>query len=450
MKTTTEYVREGMELQERSGTSSRKALERYQKAIKAYAVKEDEEYAFLYANYQTVLIYGSDIYNHIYGEPDLQEMVKMLPYAHRCLELVKDASAHSSETKSFYEEVIRNASYGLAWYAYKQLTDKSELEKALETISLGCKYAESSLYIYMFAIKAHLLLKLSREEESFTIVDLCLKKYPGHDDFSDIQKSKAYRQWKERLIDSECFSIEEKEILQKAARITATITKTISDQKAGARELTEIPSPKEIIPLAITRGKQECFSGDDDDSLLLFKGNLYINGDLDQAWLDKQLENIQWKNDLMGIVIAEDLEVGGDITCDVSLLVEKDLTCNYLYTHDCHIEVSGNARIKYGIYGQYNDGTLTIKGRVNCPYFISNDHCMPRKSDDGESIYIEAFCLDINNVEIEGLVDSAKLLLPAVFDENKEENEEGYLSIDTFFSIVKEGKNPFRHDETLL
>lgn len=444
MKTTTEYVQEGIKLQERSGTSSRKALERYKKAIKAYSLKKDEEYAFLYANYQMVLIYGSDLYNKVYGGPELQEVKETLPYAQTCLELAKGTSTHCAEMKSFYEEVIRNASYALAWYSYQQLVDKSELEKALETISLGCEYSESDLYIYMFALKAHLLLKLRREEESFSIVDSCLRKYPGHDDFSDIQKSKAYRQWKEKLLDETCFSVEKKEILQKAARITAVIKNTISEQKTDVREFIANVPEKEITPLGITRRKQACFYGDDDDSLLLFKGNLHIKGNLDEAWLGRQLENMRWKNDFTGIIVAGNLEVDGDITCDISIQVEKDLICDYLYTHNCHIEVSGNAHIKYGIYGQYNDGTLVIKGKVSCPYFINNDHSMPSKSDKGESIYIEAFCLDINNIEIDGLIYSAELLLPLVFDEDKEGNEEGDLSIDTFFSIVKKGENPFR------
>lgn len=41
--------------------------------------------------------------------------------------------------------------------------------------------------------------------------------------------------------------------------------------------------------------------------------------------------------------------------------------------------------MKYGIYGHYDDGSLTISGKLINPYILADDHDILRKSAEGDA-----------------------------------------------------------------
>lgn len=446
------YIKEALAIQQEEGDVSDEALKKYLAGIHSYKLSQDQEYDFLYANYQAMWIYSN-----------LGESEKALSLAKQCMALMADtisagAIFHYTDMGRFYEEVIRYATNNIAWYAYEHSDSTDELERALETISLGCNYIDSPDYFYAFDTKVRILLKLGRKEEAFKIVFSCLQQLPDFSDFSDIKKQKEYQDWKNNF-DTGTIEYSEQEMvfLQKAARIT-THFKSLTSKEPLKSPLKEDSIPeKQIVLIKEARGKYAFTENfyDDDDCFLLYKGNLHIKQNLDEEWYEKQLEDITWKNDLFGILIDGNLTVEGDIALDRCILsVVNDVTCDCLYSGDGHTLIQRDAYIKYGIYGAYNDGSLEVKGILTTPYLLAYDHCMPRKSDVGESIYIEVGDLsETKNIRIgesygsgwgwnwNYFDDAARLLTNAVFIEN---DGDTVFSVGKFFDIVKRGENPFR------
>lgn len=443
MSKTKDLIKEAVHIQQTQGNSSLDALKKYEEAINAFA-KDDDEYELLYAHYQIMWIYCN---NNRLGEA--------FPYAEKCLEMLDKtirtgAVMHFTEMGKFHEEVIRFATNTVAWYKYVNTDDVSELENALELISLGCEYVDDPDYFYVFDTKVRILLKLGRKDEAFRIVYDCLKKEPDFSDFDDMMSNKEYREWKE---DFESGNIEftDKEIafLEKAARINQKLKSQQTENTTTFEELMPEMEFQSIEKLGEEICSPEGFF-DDDDCLLLFKGDLQIKGDLDDKWYKNILVGKTWENKLYGIVVNGNLKVDGDITIDMPVLqILGDLTCDYLYSGDGHTVILGEANIKYGVYGNYNDGSLDIEGGLVTPYIIAGDHAMPRESTEGEFIYIEGGdgYDDISIGESTGRTsgwgwhyfkDSSRLISKDVWDDRYE------FSVKQFFDLVKQGQNPFK------
>lgn len=444
-------IKQALKIQESDGNASHDALSKYEEGINAWREDVDDDYDFLYANYQAMWI-----------NSQLRNPEKGLHYAKKCMELIDPilragAIFHFTDRGNFYEEVIRYATNSIAWYAYINADNTRELEDALETISLGCKYADNPDYFYAFDTKVRLLLKLDRKEEAFRIVLNCLQEAPGFSDFDDIKNTKEYVGWKRQLTSAESnYSEEEIAFLQKAARITAKLQEQIAAAKEDITQGETFPIEKEIILIKEAKEKYAIAGGyyESNDCLLHYKGDLHIKGDLDNEWFEKQRQDVRWENDLYGMLVEGSLIVDGDVNVDMPVLtVTQDIICDYLYSGDGHTLISGNAKVKYGIYGHYNDGCLTVSGKLITPYIVADDHDMPRKSAEGEYIYIEGGdYAEMDSVAIgksadSGLgwgwdyfADSSRLFSYAVFME-----DEGNMvfSVSDFFHLVKSGKNPF-------
>ncbi len=450
MSTTKQYIQEAAEIQNQEGSTSQNALKMYMKAISAYKHGDsDDEYDLLFAHYQIMWIYASSY-----------EIDKALPYAEKCMELMdktirSGAIFHFTEMGKFHEEVIRFATNTIAWDVYERSDDTKKLEEALETVSLGCNYADDPSYFFIFDTKVRILLKLGHKEEAFRIVYDCLRKDPHFSDFSDIKVDKEYREWKERFESDTVtdYSDTEKELLEKAARITSGLKEKLVEKEQYSNQFKEIMPEKELVAVKEIKKKYDIPQNyyEDTDYLLLYKGDVHIKGDLDAGWYKKQLKGMTWENYLYGIVIDGNLVVDGDITIDEPVLyILRDITCDYLFSGDGHTQIDGNAHIRYGIYGQYNDGSLDISGTLVTPYIIADDHSMPRRSE-GEFIYIEggdgSDMEDVSVGESYGsgigwgwhyFDDSLKLFSKSMRDEDYK------FSVKRFFDIVKRGENPFK------
>ncbi|ELW2865569.1 hypothetical protein QMI71_003933 [Salmonella enterica] len=445
------HIKQAIAIQQKEGNASNNALEQYVAGIASYNEDKDGEYDYLYANYQALWIYSN------FGESE-----KALSHAKKCMELMADtisagAIFHYTDIGQFYKEVIRYATNTIAWYSYKHSDSIDELEQALETISHGCSYIDSPDYFYAFDTKVRILLKLGRKEDAFKIVFSCLQQCPDFSDFSDIKKKKEYQDWKNNFDTGTIqFSDQETVFLQKAARITSHLKELATLDKVNIPQVEESIPEKQIVLIKDIKEKYSFPDGyyEDEDCLLLYKGSVHIKENLDEEWCERQLEGIAWKNDLYGILIDGNLVVEGDITIDQPVLsVTQNLTCDYLYSGDGHTLIQGNANIKYGIYGEFNDGSLEINGLLTTAYILAHDHSMPRKSDAGEFIHIEGGDFsDPEHLHIgesygsgwgwgwNYFDDATRLLNKAVF---MEDDGDIVFSVYNFFAIVKRGENPF-------
>ena len=68
------YIKEALAIQQEEGDASDEALKKYLAGINSYNLNQDQEYDFLYANYQAMWIYSN-----------LGESGKALPLAKQCM-----------------------------------------------------------------------------------------------------------------------------------------------------------------------------------------------------------------------------------------------------------------------------------------------------------------------------------------------------------------------------
>lgn len=248
------------------------------------------------------------------------------------------------------------------------------------------------------------------------------------------------------------FTYEEKEFLAKAIKIHKELGNKLTNNQSSQQVLTEKIPEKEIITYKEAKDKYGIYHHQkDDDLILVFKGSVHIKGTFNDAWLNKQLTGMTWRGSLYGMLILGDLVIQGDLIDDdyIHLFVKQNLQCDYIFSHNGFIDISGNANVLYGIYGEYNDGSLQISGSLHTPYLIAGDHDMPRRTES-DSIYIEGSNgseADYINIGIENdggigwgwryFEDNLKLLSPATW------NDDETFSVEKFFELVRNGKNPF-------
>lgn len=354
---------------------------------------------------------------------------------------------HFTEEGQFQEEVIRYASNCIAWNSYQRVEDIMELEKLQELVSIGCRYADDPIYFYIFDTKVRILLKLGRKEEAFNIIYSCLKRDKNYADFNDIIQQADYISWKTSIEGGITTNLTTTEtaVLKKAERLTTKIKQQIIDIAVHANAFEQQVPIKDIITIGEAKQQYKITNyHETHDSILVLKGDVFINGNIDSKWINSLVKGLSWKNSLYGVVIEGSLFVNGEILDDeyLELYVTGDVVCDYLFSGNGIIEIQGNADIRFGIYGEYNDGSLDIHGKINTAYLLSYDHSMPSQAER-DFIYIEGGNgTDYESTAIglpgrDDLEDARKLLKSSVWD------EEGNFSADAFFAIVKKGENPF-------
>lgn len=245
---------------------------------------------------------------------------------------------------------------------------------------------------------------------------------------------------------------EEKHFLKKAARISQKLQQRIKADAMESIRFQEITPHKQIITLAEAEARYGIDSYHNaSDSVLLISGDIRINGDLNDDWMSRQLEGLSWDGNLYGVIVDGNAIVSGSIIDDnrLELFVVGNLLCDYLFSGDGFINIRGDADIKLGIYGEYNDGVFSVYGKLKTPYIISRDHSMPRESIE-DFIYIEGG----NGTEKDNIVigsskgsgigwdwhyykNSSDLFVSRVW------TDEGEFSVDIFFDLVRQGRNPF-------
>jgi hypothetical protein len=421
------------------------------KQVAELITTNEYEYQKIYALYRIMFINAKD-------ENKVNEIIES---ARQCLDVMQPkiqsgSIMHFTETGKFYQEVIRYSTNAIAWYSHLKTDDRKTLTELLDVVSLGCNYTNGPEHFYIFDTKVRILLKLNRKEEAYRIVYDCLKKYKHFSDFADLKMEKDFILWKNRYENQypTIFTDQEKQFLQKAVKISGQLRQEKSFDKAVA-SFSNIVFPKTEVMLLSEAQKRYGFKGDfyqeKDHYILVFNGDVYIQGNLNEQWIKDQFLSLAQKRSVFGTLVTGNLIIDGDLIDDeyIQLRVMKKLYCQYVFSYNGTIVIFQDAHVKYGIYGEYNDGFIRIDGKLYTPYIIADDHDMPRYAE-GDFIYIEggsgSYKDDVAIGSEQGsgfgwgweyFEDSAKLLAKDVWtDEDK-------FSEQKFFELVKKGINPF-------
>ena len=164
----------------------------------------------------------------------------------------------------------------------------------------------------------------------------------------------------------------EKKLLQKAERIHKKIQAALQTLKI--RAAAEHIPPKILISAqeAIARygdrpGSQIADNYDDDSApVLIYHGDLTLNGDLNSAWLQQQAAELHAAAYRNHIIIDGNLTLQGALLDDaaLNLSVSGNVQADYLHSADGHLEILGDLDSALGISGAGNQGTLHIAATI--------------------------------------------------------------------------------------
>ena len=441
-----EYIEKALDLQFGDDEQRAVAKQLYQQAIQA-CTSEDDHFEHLYAHYELM---------RMHADEDTEQAAT---YARKCLEILgptiqSGAIMHFSEQGQFQEEVIRYATNSVAWRTCLTTDDQHDLQEALELLSLGENYVDAPEHSYLLDTKVRLLLKLDRKEEAYQITRSCLIHDPYVNYFDDILTDDDYRQWKKEFESGQhvVFSDEEIQFLQKAEAISHQIRESLVEPPGSTETHSEHVPAKHIISRADATEKYGLPDYlPEDSTYVLFLGDLHMQGPLTMEWVFEQADALEAPQNIYGIIVDGDLFVHGDILDEnyLHLYILGNLHCDYFHSHNGQQIIKGDAHIRYGIYGQYNDGQLDIYGKLHTPYILIDDHSMPSSAEgnfvhmqvsDHASRYEVAVGIHPNKEWSwiwEYFEDSQKLFVPDFW------TEQDTFSVERFIAYIREGKNPF-------
>lgn len=324
----------------------------------------------------------------------------------------------------------------LAWDRWERSSGQEDYRRGLAFVEEGMPYAELPEHAFIYDTKIRLLLALhdkKHHDEAYALTRIVRQGAPDFHELDDIAQSDGYRQWL-HLYRTQ-LNAEEKALLHKAARLHERIRQNPPRTKPAAMP------PMQVIPFG--QFKQQYgidFYGafDDDEPIWVIQGDIIIDGTLNWAFIEQTLSD-NTSAQVNALYIDGNLTVNGDIIDDnyLRLAVKGDVKCDYLHSYNGHILIGGDLHAHYGVYGEYNDGSLEVAGKLHAPYVLSDDHQMPTFAE-GEFIYIDYGRIGkaMESWYWQYFADSDKLLRPEVY-------AEGRFSAQRFFELVRAGKNPF-------
>lgn len=238
------------------------------------------------------------------------------------------------------------------------------------------------------------------------------------------------------------FSADEKEFLKKAERINQRIKQQLADDESKPQAFLEIIPAKEVATYKSPYGGGEKMA-------LYFKGDVCIDGDLNEKWIDDQLNSMPTESFIEAFVIEGDLKINGDFLDGffMEINVGKNFYSDYVFSQDAGVSVHGNAFVKFGIYGTRPSGWFDVDdGFLDTPYIFYHEHSMEKRSvseficfeaDDGTSKeHIEI--IEKRETGWYSYKNEHRFFDERVWDENDN------IDLSKFFTLVRTGENPFK------
>lgn len=440
-----------LEIAETNGDLSIYQLIKKYRKIAASCTQVDHEYQKCFGLYKVMMLYSKDQKNE-------KELIEAAEDCLACLQpkIKSGAASEFTEIGKFYQEAIRSSTNIFAWYKHLKTNNVTELQQLLDIVNIGCTYIESSDHFYIYDTKVRILLKLKQNNEAYKLVYDCLRKNKYFGDFDDIKLDRNYVNWKNQYESANplIYTQDEKDFLKKADKIHQELNQSSEYDKSRPNLMYKDEVKPEIMLLSEVKNKfgfTGDFHQDSDHNVLVLNGDVIVKGTLDNQWISDQWASLKQKKKTFGLVITGNLIIDGYLIDDeyIQIRVMKNLWCHYLYSYNGGIVISGDAHIKYGVYGEYNDGYLNINGKFFTPYIIADDHDMPRTAE-GNFIYIEGGNgnpkdeINVGSSKGSGygwdwdyFEDSSKLFIKGVW------TDQDLFSEDQFFDLVMNGKNPF-------
>lgn len=173
--------------------------------------------------------------------------------------------------------------------------------------------------------------------------------------------------------------------------------------------------------------------------VIVMDGNTHLDTDIDDWYESILKENPDYDGTLM-VIINGDLKVQGVVTgkkdFNAHLLILGNLYCDFLFSNDEVTWVTGNAKVKYVFDGNYNDGSIDIKGTIDVPFLLNSNHSSQIKPS--ESSIIIGYYGDDGFLNYDLIDDDFEDgLIP-------ETMANGELDRTAFYKIVKSGRSPLK------
>ena len=130
--------------------------------------------------------------------------------------------------------------------------------------------------------------------------------------------------------DKHSFTQGEQALLAKAQGLMDRLPERVKNRPQVAE--THIPN-KQIITVQQAKAMGAISYLDDNDKMLLIKGDVLVKGNLDRNWQKQLLKGMHWEGDLYDVMIDGNLTVAGDIIDDdyLYLQVTGNVICDYFF-----------------------------------------------------------------------------------------------------------------------
>ena len=177
--------------------------------------------------------------------------------------------------------------------------------------------------------------------------------------------------------------------------------------------------------------------------VILFNGDAYLKGDLNQQWTKSTLELLGADGDVADtlILVNGNLTVAGTIKPTEDsfpfLLVLGNVRCDVLQSYDECIYITGDADITYAFDGNYNDGSITIAGITRVPYVLNSNHNSVIKPEGAMLINYFGDNDDFFTYDFT-IQDFQEVMVKAVFDKKMNFDQAAFIE------LLKAGKSPLK------
>ena len=402
-----------------------KGIELYQQAISEMEKlgSAQDSFDYLYAHYMLMFYYP-----HAGASDEV-----IVAYANKCLDIVEPSLRagvipHFLEIGKLQKEVLQSASNAFVYHSLDKAKIDEDYQALLEQINVGCDYAKevNEQYFNTHDTKVTVLARMNRMDEAFDLIKKLQDLKPTFHDDEGISKSEAYAEW------------------LKTFKIVYT-KKEIKFLKQANKTFDSIAF-EEVIPHDANLSQK--FDPEiDEEGNIIITGDLYIDGDMDEAWYENNIDQYIKTEYYEGVLVIEgNLFVNGTIKPIHNLFVENNIYSDFIYSHfNRLLFVKGCVFLKYGFDIRDGLDLVEIKKPSTALFLIAD----PRNGTnaDAEVAFRILFDTNSNKEDVIYSIDGKwyqeesawRLLKPELWHQESDES----LNVEYLLELLRNGISPF-------